>query len=452
MFKLFDYQQKLVTEIRKALIDGNQSVLIVSPPGSGKSVVIAEIARLTTLKGNRVMFTVHKKELVKQIRETFIKQNVDMKLCTIMTVGKIKNRLSILPRPNLIITDETHHSLAKTYQKIYDYYSDVPRLGFTATPWRLSGQGLSEIYDVMIEGKAVKWLIDHHHLAPYKYWCSEDGNRELLKKSSTGDFTQASMDEFSKYIIRGDIVKNWIEHGENRKTIIYCHSIQFSQEVVKAFNDAGINAIHVDSKTPSKKRDQIMEDFRNGKIKILSNVDLISEGFDVPDCGCVVLLRPTASLVLYLQQAMRCMRYQPGKEAIIIDQIGNVHSFGAPATERKWSLEARKRKNNASNEGPSIRECPQCYAWFEPVKSKNICPICGFKVPVEERKDKIEVDEKAKLTKFTSDDEQYVANYKYLDVKPSELNSVEELKEYAKVKGYKPGWIYFQQKQRGWLK
>lgn len=135
MYKLHGYQTKLVNQARQRLSSGKKSVLIVSPAGSGKSVVIAEIARLALLKSQgQVMFTVHRKELVEQIKGSFKANDVDLSRCTIMTVGKIAHRLDKLPKPTLIITDETHHSLAKTYKKIYEYYSDVPRLGFTASP------------------------------------------------------------------------------------------------------------------------------------------------------------------------------------------------------------------------------------------------------------------------------------------------------------------------------
>ena len=151
MLQLFNYQQSLVKRARQALIDGNKGVLIVSPPGSGKSVIISEIARLATMKKNRVLFFVHRQELVKQIKESFIQQNVDMKYCTILTVGKVANRLKILAKPDLIIVDESQHSRANTYQQIFDYYSDVPRLGFTGSPWRMSGKGFDDIYSIMLE-------------------------------------------------------------------------------------------------------------------------------------------------------------------------------------------------------------------------------------------------------------------------------------------------------------
>jgi len=130
-----------VNQARQKLSSGKKSVLIVSPAGSGKSVVIAEIARLALLKSQgQVMFTVHRKELVEQITQSFKANEVDLSHCTVMTVGKVAHKLGEIPKPTLIICDESHHSLAKTYKKIYDYYSDVPKLGFTASPWRLSGK------------------------------------------------------------------------------------------------------------------------------------------------------------------------------------------------------------------------------------------------------------------------------------------------------------------------
>ena len=391
MYRLFDYQQKLVDQARDALAQGNKGVLIVSPPGSGKSIVISEIARLTVKKGGHVLFFVHRQELVKQIKDSFKQQGVDLNRCTIMTVGKVANRLKILPKPNLIIVDESQHSRAKTYRKIFDYYSDVPRLGFTGSPWRLSGKGFKDIYSAMIEGPTTKWLIEHHKLAPFTVYGYQLGNKDLLKKSSTGDYTSKSMDDFTKSIIHGDIVKSWLKFAKDRKTIIYCHSTSFSKIVAQEFRNAGISAVHADAKTPSNERNRIMDSFRQGRIKVLCNVDLVSEGFNVPDCSCVVLLRPTESLVVYLQQSMRCMRYQSGKRAIIIDQVGNFERFGLPDSDYKWSLEDRSKhpqKEGATVDGPAIKTCPECFAVIE--ASDVTCPVCGhdFSVEIRELKQK----------------------------------------------------------------
>ena len=391
------------------------------------------------------MFMVHRKELVDQIIDTFLKDDIDLSHTTVMTVGKIKRRLGKLPTPTLIITDETHHSLAKTYQDIYNWYDNVPRLGFSATPWRLSGKGLKDVYDDMVEGPSVQWLIDNSYLADYTMYGYNSGDDSQLKKSSTGDYTGRSMDDYAKTIIRGDVIKTWREKANERKTIVYCHAVWFSKEVAQAFNDAGIKAAHVDSKTPSGERSKIMADFKAGKIMVLCNCDLISEGFNVPDCSCVVLLRPTESLVLYIQQSMRPMRFVPGKHAVIIDQVGNFKKFGTPDTPRAWTLEDRKKKkgNGGGQLGPPVRTCEKCFAVI-PAQSRS-CPICGAEIEVT--KTELDIDRDANLDDVTQF-KPFSANY-VVTKRPSDLKTRQDLEEYAKAKGYKPGWIYYQLKKRG---
>ncbi len=435
-------------QARQELRKGNKSCLLVSPAGSGKSVVIAEIARLTTLKGGRVMFMVHRQELINQIMESFKANSVDLNLCTVMTVGKIRNRLDSLPVPNLIITDETHHSLAKTYRDIYEHYANVPRLGFSATPWRLNGKGLGDVYDAMIEGPDVQWLIDNHYLAPFDYYSVNLIDESKLSKSSTGDYSNKSIDEAVGHTIYGDVVKTYRDKVDGQQAIVYAHSIAFSKQIAKQFRDAGINAAHCDSKTPQRERDKIMTDFKKGTLKVLSNCDLISEGYNVPDCSCVIMLRPTESLVLFIQQSMRCMRFKPGKQATIIDHVANYTRFGLPNTPHKWTLKDREKKKKSTNtavETP-IKQCAFCFAVI-PAQSKN-CPLCGHEVEVVQTE--IKVDETAHIEKIESN---FRLQTDYIVTKkPQELNSYDELKAYAKAKGYKQGWIYFQAKNKGLIK
>lgn len=447
MFQLFDYQQDLIDKARNALAAGNQGVLIVSPPGSGKSVVISEIAKLTVKKGGHVLFFVHRQELVKQIKDSFKQQGVDLNHCTILTVGKVANRLNILAKPDLIIVDESQHSRAKTYQKIFNYYSDVPRLGFTGSPWRLSGKGFKDIYSAMVLGPTAKWLIENKKLAPFTVYGYQLGDKSTLKSGSTGDYTKKSLNNYTKSIIHGDIVKSWLKFAKDRKTIIYCHSTSFSKEVAQSFRDAGINAVHADAKTPESKRDKIMVDFKEGKIKILCNVDLVSEGFNVPDCSCVVLLRPTQSLVIYLQQSMRAMRYQPNKHAIIIDQVGNFERFGLPDTDYKWTLEDREkhpRKDSGSTEGLQIKTCPDCFAVIKAECVK--CPICGHDFSIEIRKIKQKKDQELRAIKAEKFHIDLIAKKKV-----SELTSFKELTMYAKAKHYKNGWPWHMAKRKGFI-
>jgi len=439
-----------VSKARSELANGKKSVLIVSPAGSGKSIVIGDIAKRATDKNGQVMFLVHRKELVEQITETFIASGVDLSHTTIMTVTRIKNRLGSLPKPTLIITDETHHSLAKTYREIYDYYSDVPKLGFTATPWRLSSEGFEKVYDVMVEGPQVQWLIDNHYLADFDYYAPKLINSNGLTKTPTGDFSNESITKSLENKAFGDCVKHYQKLANGKQAILYAHNVKASIELSQAFNRAGIYAAHADSKTPKKQREEIMDDFKSGKIKILCNVDLISEGFNVPECGVVILMRPTASLVLYIQQSMRGMRYRPGKKAIIIDHVGNIERFAPPNVERNWSLEGRTKRKGKLRE-PELDKyttCKVCSCVF--LKEDKICPQCGNEFELEKQSD-LEVDRKSELEKIDTAHFEMTTNY-VVTKKPEQLTSVAELQAYAKAKGYKPGWVFFQQKQRGWVK
>lgn len=425
-------------------------MLLVSPAGSGKSVIIAEVARLAALKGGRVLFMVHRRELVDQIKKSFAENQVRMSQCTIMTVGKIKNRLDSLPRPNLIITDETHHGLAKTYRTIYKHYKDVPRLGFTASPWRMSGQGLGEIYDTMIEGPTVSWLIEHHYLAPYSYYSVKLIDESKLSKSSTGDYTSKSIDDAVGKTIFGDVIGTYRAKTPGQKAIVYAHNVKFSKQVAKEFNAAGITAKHADAKTPTLEREQIMSDFKTGKIKVLCNCDLISEGYDVPDCSVVIMLRPTRSLVLDIQQSMRCMRYQPGKQATIIDHVANYTRFGLPDTPRTWTLKGRKKHSKQTT--VPIQTCPNCYAVI--AAGRTVCPICGHTIETEQQAE-LEVDKKARVEKINSKKFNLTVDYsvvKYGRMQPAEATSYRDLQGIAKARHYKPGWAYYQAKNRGFIR
>lgn len=447
MVKLYPYQEDLVNETRNLIAKGSKGVLIQSPPGSGKSVVIAMIAKQATDKGNHVLFIVHRKELVEQIKETFKLVGVNNDFTTIMTVGKVANRLDTLTQPKIIITDETHHSRAATYRKIYDYHSNAIRLGFTATPWRMNGKGFTDIYDSIVHGEQVDWLIDNNFLAPFDYYAPNLTDLEALKKSSTGDYTKKSMDNAVSRAIFGDVVKHYKELANGKKTILYAHSVEASKELAQTFIDNGINATHADAKTSKVEREKIMDGFKNGDIEVLCNVDLVSEGYDVPDCSCVILVRPTASLVLYLQQSMRAMRYQKGKKATIIDHVGNISIHKQPNYPHEWTIESRDKKtkkNNTDNELP-IKQCLYCYR----INHANVrfCEGCGEEFPIEENE--MQVIEDAKLEKI--DTFNIETNYEkvrfkkeYGSKKVEELETIDDYYLFAKARGYKDGWIKFQ--------
>ena len=444
-FQLRPYQKELVNKARKSIANGSKGVLIQSPPGSGKSVVIAEIAKLTTENNGQVLFIVHRKELVEQITKTFKKHEIDMNKVRIDTVMRTRNRLERIREPTVIITDETHHSRAKTYKEIYEHFPKAWRLGFTATPWRMNGKGFEDIYDEMIRGKSVQWLIDNNSLAPFDYYSVNLADLNQLKKSSTGDYTKKSMDNAVTNAVYGDAVEHYKKLAKDQQAILYAHSVEASKGFAKAFKQKGIKAVHADAKTPKKEREKIMDDFRNGKIKVLCNVDLISEGFDVPDCNVVILLRPTASLVLHMQQSMRSMRYKPKKQAIIIDHVANYAKHGIPTTEHEWSLKAREKKNiNTDNKNSiPLKECPNCFGVVE--SKEKICPLCGheFEVEVNELETVDTKLERIDELNFKTDYEKI----KWASKKVSELETIEDYVKYAEAKGYKKSWIKFQHPQ-----
>ena len=391
--ELRPYQLDLVNNARAALAEGNHAVCCVLGCGGGKSDIQGTIAAMATTRKNNVLFLVHRKELCQQITGTFTACDVDFSKCLVMMVQTACRRLGKLNKPALIIVDECHHALSNSYLKVLKYFPKALVLGFTATPQRLGTGGLGEVFDKLIESVSTKWLIEHHYLAPYHYYGVQLADATKLH-TKHGDYDKAEVEELmNRSAIFGNAVENWLKLAKDKKTIVYCSSIETSKKTVKAFQDAGVMAAHLDGATSKTERERVVSDFRLGKIKVLSNVDLFGEGFDVPDCEAVVLLRPTKSLTLHVQQSMRSMRYNPSnpdKVAIILDHVGNYRLHGLPDDEREWTLESKAKKKQ--DEAP-IKTCPQCFSVMP--KQANKCPYCGceLKTRTAERQDKPVVDD-----------------------------------------------------------
>lgn len=426
--KLREYQIKLINDIRKSIVNGNKPIVAVLGCGGGKSVIQAEIARLATAKGNRVLFLVHRKELCEQITNTFTRQGVNMSLCSVNMVQTVSRHINDIPEPALIITDEAHHSTANTYRKIYDRFPDAIRLGFTATPIRLNHGGLGEVYQDLITSVSTKWLIENNYLSPYKYYSvklADTSGLHIRSGEYKADEVACLMQNKEIY---GETVTQWERLAKGRKTIVYCASVEASGMTADEFSNAGYISYSLDSTTSENERRDVMERFRKGQIQILCNCDLFGEGLDVPDCECVVLLRPTQSLTLYIQQSMRSMRYMPDKTAIIIDHVGNCYLHGLPDDDRVWTLESKVRQENTVK----IRECPNCYAVYLSTLSK--CPYCQYEAVKEiQRNEKktIEID----LVEVRRQEE--LKNTRLSDVI---LNTWSEIVDFQKIKGYKFAW------------
>lgn len=439
--KLRPYQNKLLDQTRQAYRKGFRRPCIVAPCGAGKSIIVAEMARSATEKGNRILFIVHRKELCEQIEETFKWWGVNMDLCKIAMVQTVTRHLDKEDKPDLIITDENHHCKAKSYRRIYDKWPDVLGVGVTATPVRLDGGGLGEVNDELIIGPSVSELIEWGNLSPFKYYAPKIVDTSKLKVRA-GEYVKADIEEmFNKKMIWGDVIKHY-KKLSNGKAICYCSSVNQSKEMALEFCKAGIPAKHIDAKTHKINRKEAINQFRKGIIKILCNVDLISEGFDVPDCDTAILLRPTKSLGLFIQQSMRCMRWQENKTAIIIDHVGNVNRFGTPDVNHEWSLVPKKKNLNIGD--VAIKECMECYR-VVPSATKE-CPHCGFIFRSEEAKDPI-IDKNAELIEIEGMGG-FTVDYR----KPSDCKNMKELYNLADNLGYKRGWAWHKGKALGLIR
>lgn len=426
--QLRPYQQELIDNIRHSARAGHRSIVSVLGCGGGKSVIQADIARSAADRGNNVLFLVHRKELCEQITGTFTAQGVDMDLCSVSMVQTVSRHIDCIAVPKLIITDEAHHSTASSYKKIYEAFPDALRLGFTATPCRLNAGGLGEVYEDLITSVSTKWLIDNHYLSPYKYYSVKLADTSGLHVKA-GDYKADEVAELMQNSeIYGETVKQWERLAKDKKTIAYCASVEAAEETAEQFRQAGYTAASLSGSTPKEQRTQIMQDFRDSKIMILTNCELFGEGLDVPDCECTVLLRPTQSLTLYIQQSMRSMRYMPNKTAIIIDHVGNCYLHGLPDDDREWTLEPKAKQANMVK----IRECPMCFSVYPPTKQK--CPYCGYAAVKEiQRKEKktVEID----LVEMQRQED--IKNTKYADLSAETWSDVERIR---KARGYKIQW------------
>lgn len=447
MFKLRPYQQKTVDRTRQSFIDGYKAPVIVSPAGSGKSVILANIIKSATDKKNQVLFIVHRFELLMQIKDTLIRSGVNMNYVEMKMILTVVNKLDDVTKPKLIVVDESHHVLANSYIEVFEYFKDVPLIGFTASPIRLSGAGLGDVNDIMIEEVTVKELIENNYLAPYRYYAPKLIDTNELNIGSVNDFSNVSIDDsMDKNKIYGDAVKHYKKLANGEQAIVYAHSVESSIQAAEVFNDNGIVSAHIDGTTPKEKRDNIIQCFRDGEITVLSNIGIIGEGLDFPNCSTIIMLRPTESLSLFIQQSMRGMRYKEGKTSIIIDHVDNVSRHGLPDDDRVWSLDSVK-KSESENE-VMIKECENCYAVYTP--EYLVCPMCGHK-PVIKEAESYEIDEDAELEEVT--ESPLMLNFdNVLDGKTADdCKNMKELHELTKAKGFKPGYAYVQGKRLGFI-
>ena len=432
------YQEEFYKNIRNSISKGNKRIMCVSPCGSGKSILIAKIIRSAALKNNTVLVLCHRREIIDQLTERLAPYSN----ATVGMVQTITRRLSDMPEPSIIIIDEAHTAKSASYMRILEHFSRSYALYFTATPQRTDGKGFADIADDMVESVSVRWLIDNGYLTPFEYYAPKTllDASQLAVTAGEYDGKQATA-LLDKPKIYGDVLTCYRKYADGLKTIVYCSSVEHSEKTARAFNDAGIPAAHIDGKTPNQTRSDIIRKFRTGEITVLCNYSLIVEGFDVPNAGCVICLRPTQSLIVHIQSVMRCMRIADGKRrCVILDMVANFERHGLPDDDREWSLQGRKKRTRQKEQNTvRARVCENCFRTY--AGNGRECPYCGHVQPKTQAE--IEQDERAELERITAE------NRKQKRMEVGRARTREDLQRIARERNYSRNWVYVQCKIKG---
>lgn len=442
------YQLDGVEEIRQAFREGHRRALFVLPTGGGKTLTFSYIAREAAAKGKKVTICMHRRELVRQTidklgyRHGVISAGFHSRPAEAIQIASVQtwvNRFDRTPKPDLVIIDEAHHSKAGTWLQVINQFPDALLLGVTATPIRMDKSGLGDIYTKMIVGPSISDLVAQGHLAPPLVYAPSQPDLAGVK-SQYGDFVKkALMAAVDKPKITGDAVAHYHRHAHNKPAIAFCVSVAHAEHVAETFRRAGYNAASVDGKLEQRERDQRIADLANGRLHVLTSCDLISEGVDVPVVAAGILLRPTQSLGLYMQQVGRILRPSPGKDhALILDHAGNCLRHGLPDQDRDWQLLTSANKASAAGEsnGPPIRQCPQCYNVHITAPA---CPRCGHVYTAQEREIAQVDGDLVQVSREQIEAEKQRAKFERRR-EIAQCDTYEALAEYGRKNGYKPGW------------
>lgn len=352
--KLFDYQEDMKERIEKAL-RLHRSVMAQMPTGTGKTYLLTAVidSFVSNNPMEKVWIVAHRRELVSQIDETVRKfhsysaSNTSSLLSSVKAMSiqwLMRHYDEIEKEPGMIVIDEAHHALAKTYKEMWERFPKAKFLGLTATPCRLNGKGFTDLFDVLVQSWDVPEFISKGRLATYDFVSiKSDGVTQRLidslqKRGADGDYQNKEMDMLlNKKPSIERLYRSLEEFGKDRKGIVYAINISHAQKITKLYQENGVKAIAIDSKTPATERQQDIEAFKKGDIQVLVNVDIFSEGFDCPDVEFVQLARPTLSLAKYLQMVGRGLRVAKGKKnCVIIDNVGLYRVFGLPSQVWNW--------------------------------------------------------------------------------------------------------------------
>ena len=358
--RLYNYQAEMKERIDVAF-RSYRSVMVQMPTGTGKTVLLSEVVKSEEqrVKNPWVWIVVHRRELVEQIRDTLdtmlscpystldttsplLSENSRIKIMSIQWLSR--HYQDMAEKPSLIVIDEAHHAVAKTYAEVMNAYPEAKKLGVTATPCRLNKKGFTDLFDVLLQSWPTKKFIADGRLSLYDYMSIKADSIDqrmvfgLTKRGADGDFSLKEMSE--KLDVQPSIERlcdTILRYAPNKKGIVYAIDIKHAEHIAEQYRVHGIHAVAISSKTPNDERRLTIDKFKAGLIQVLVNVDLFGEGFDCPDVEFIQLARPTLSLAKYLQQVGRGMRVFEGKKfCLILDNVGLYRLFGLPSDERDW--------------------------------------------------------------------------------------------------------------------
>lgn len=469
-YELRDYQRKDRDKLRQCFARGDRAVLYQLSTGGGKTVVFSAVTEGAAKRGKKVLILVHRQELLRQSSETLNEIGVEHGLIApkytpswsnvqVASVQTLVKRLHKVEAPDLIIADEAHHARAGSWSTIFNHFSKARILGVTATPIRLSGEGLGResggVFDSIVNGPPISELIRRGYLAPPRMFAPPVGVNFSKAHKRYGEFIQSEIaEEMDKPVITGCAVKHYQNICNGAPAIAFCASVAHAEHVAEQFRQAGFKAASVDGSMHDNDRKGRIAALGNGGLNVLTSCDIISEGTDIPVVAAAILLRPTASLSLCMQQIGRALRIHPGKShAVILDHVGNVmrHNLGMlglPEGDLEWSLdgESTRKKGKTDEESDvKIKQCEQCYAVHPPSPT---CPYCGYVYQVSARELQQVEGELKELDRERL--EQIEADRKRMFAKREEgkCKTLEDFQALAAQRGYNPGWAYHRYRAR----
>jgi len=385
--QLRSYQDAVITDLDRVIAAGKHRVILVSPTGSGKTIIAAEIIKQNPFK--TILVLAHRREIISQTSqklhahginhgiiqagfENLLRPQERVQVASIQTlyVRAISNNRMDLPPAGIVIIDECHHATADTYRKIIAAYPDAILIGLTATPCRGDGRGLGGIFETIIECPQVAELIEQKYLVPTKVYAPVNPDLKGVEIRK-GDYVESQLAErMDRTDLVGDIVTNYLKHGEQRKAVCFAINVQHSIHIRDEFIKCGVRAEHIDASTPKPERDAALARLASGELDLITNCMVLTEGWDMPEVSCCILARPTKKMGLYRQMIGRVLRPADGKiNAIVIDHSGAVFRHGFAEDRVEWTLDPEKKSESRAHkarlaDGYSSRmlDCSQCGA------------------------------------------------------------------------------------------